>query len=293
MNLEKGQDGRKEGKLTPFGREWRIESRSELVAATIGMDHFEGPEHGHSEAQVSVLLAGPSATFSRRGVSGSIVSPVTPGSFVYIPPDELHRTQWHGWTELLNLYWTDDFLLEFADQNGCALYQRSSSYRMDQAIQSVGRILMDESLATGILSEMMIDHGRALVASRLFRMCEQGTRGQATGLLSQKRLQKAIDALAASPEQSFTLMDLARLCHSSVFHFSRSFTARVGCAPFAFQRNLRMQKARDLLAGTELSVQAISYAVGIDSPTSFSRMFRRASGQSPTDFRRLHLMDVT
>lgn len=118
MYSEKSQAGKKGGRLAPFGREWRIEPQSELAAATIRMAHFEGPEHAHPEAQVSILLSGSSATFSRRGPSGSVSTPVAPSSFVYIPPGELHRTQWHGLTELLNLYWAGDFLRTLADQNG-------------------------------------------------------------------------------------------------------------------------------------------------------------------------------
>lgn len=86
--------------ITSFGREWRVDQGSELVAATIRMDQFEGPEHSHPEAQVAMLLSGSSATFSRRGVFGFISSPVSPGSFVYIPSGELHRTHWHRMTEL-------------------------------------------------------------------------------------------------------------------------------------------------------------------------------------------------
>lgn len=285
MNSGKTQsDG---GRLAPFGREWRIGPRSESAASAIRMAQFEGPEHAHPEAQVAILLSGSSATFSRRSLSGSVRSPVAPNSFVYIPPGELHRTQWNGMTELLNLYWAGDFLRELADQNNCSLYERPFSYRVDPAVASVGRILMDDFLWTGTLSAMMIDHARALVAARLFHLCEQRSERSPTGLLSKQRLQNAIDALIANPERSFTLVDLARLCNSSVFHFSRSFTAHLGCAPFAFQRNLRVQKARELLSATELSIEAISDAVGIENPTSFSRIFRRSTGQSPRKYRQL------
>ena len=276
------------GRLTVFGREWRMEPRSELAASAVRLPHFEGPEHAHPEAQVAILLEGTAATFRHRGLAESVRSPIPAGSFAYIPPGELHVIEWHGTTELLNLYWEENFLRELADQNGSSLRGEPAFYRIDPAIQSVGRIVMDDFIWTGTLSMMMIDHGRALVASRLFRLSEQASRRSPTGLLSEKRLQNAIDAMTASPEKSFTLIDLARLCHASVFHFSRSFTARLGCAPFAFQRHLRIQKARELLSQTDLSIEAVSYAVGIESPTSFARLFRRFAGLSPRDFRRLN-----
>ena len=279
---------RNDSALPSFGREWRVEPASELVASTIRMEQFEGPEHEHPEAQVALLLSGSSATFSRRSISGIVTSPVAPGSFVYIPPGELHRTQWRGSTELLNLYWIGDFLGELAERNGCSLHERPLSYRVDPAIQSIGRILMDEFLWTGSLSPMMIDHARALVASRLFHLSNQRSMRSSTGLLPKKRLQSAIDAINANLERSFTLNELAQFCNASVFHFSRSFTASLGCAPFAFQRNLRVQKARELLSTTQLSIEMVAIAVGMEDPKSFSRLFRRATGWSPRDYRRIH-----
>ena len=282
----KEQQGRKDGAIpTLFGREWRIEPRSELAAATVRTPYYEGPEHAHSEAQVAILLSGSSATFSRGGPAGSRISPVAPRSFVYIPPELPHCTQWHGLTELLNLYWAGDFLRELADQSGCSLYEKPASYRVDPAIQSIGRILMDDFLLTGTLPAMLIDHGRSLVAAHLFHMLEQRSRCSPIGLLPKARLRNAIDAMIANPERSFTLVELARLCNSSVFHFSRSFTAHLGFAPFAFQRNLRVQRAQDLLSTTSLSIAAISDSVGISNPTSFTRLFRRFTGQSPRRYR--------
>jgi AraC family transcriptional activator of mtrCDE len=116
---------------------------------------------------------------------------------------------------------------------------------------------------------MMIDHGRGLVASRLFRLTENGSQRWQNGVLPRQRLNNAVDAIVANPEQVFTFVDLARLCHASVFHFARSFTAHLGCAPFAVQRNRRMQRAKERLLDTELSIEAIGHAVGIETRLGF------------------------
>ena len=94
-----------------------------------------------------------------------------------------------------------------------------------------------------------------------------------------------LDVLVGAPEKSFSLLELARMCNSSVFHFSRSFRAHLGKAPFAFQRELRVQKARNLLRHTDFSVEEISVIVGCESASSFARIFRRATSQSPREFR--------
>lgn len=175
MDLDRSRPWKETDTPTPFGMYWRAEQHSEVLAATIYMPQFEGPDHVHQEAQVAILLSGLSATISRQGVSGSIHSAIAPGSVAYIHPEEMHGTQWHDWTEILNLYWKLESLRELADQSGCALYEEPASYRVDPAIHSIGRILMDDFLRIGTLSEMMIDHGRELVASRLFRLMEKGS----------------------------------------------------------------------------------------------------------------------
>ena len=287
--LDRSESWNEKSRPRAFGMYWKAKQQSEVIASTIYMPAFQGPEHAHPEAQVAVLLSGSSVTVRRQGIAGIVQSSMLPGSFAYIHPEQSHIMQWHDWAEVLNLYWDTDYLREFADQSSCRPNENTEWYRLDPAIHSIGRILMDELLRVGMLSEMMIDHGRALIASRLFRLAEKGSERSRSGILPRQRLNNAVDAIMANPEQAFTLIDLARLCHASVFHFSRSFTAHLGCAPFAFQRNRRVQRAKELLVNTELSIEAISYAVGIECPTSFSRLFRRLTGQSPREYRRFNV----
>lgn len=77
---------------------------------------------------------------------------------------------------------------------------------------------------------------------------------------------------------SFTLEELAYLSNASVFHFSRPFTASFGRPPFAYQRNLLVQKAKELLSATELSIRAVAIAVGMEDSKSFTRVFHRLTG---------------
>lgn len=271
----------------PYVTRSQITPDSEVLASLIRLDKYHGPTHAHLEAQVSLIFSDVVGMLSRETKAGNISDqPITSGCVMYFPPNESHCVQWSGFTELLNIYWTDEVIRELADQSGCRLPTDGAEVRLDPTIQAVGQILRDDFLWTGDLSPMIIDNGRALILARMFRTFSQGTRHTAVGLLSRKRLQNAIDAIISSPDRSFTLVELARLCHSSVFHFSRSFTARVGCAPFEFQRQLRVQKAQALLHQTDLSIEQISLAVGVQNPTSFSRLFRKTMGQSPRDFRR-------
>ena len=52
---------------------------------------------------------------------------------------------------------------------------------------------------------------------------------------------------------------------------------------------LRKERAREMLAETDLPVSEVGNAVGFADPTVFSRSFRNWTGESPRDYRRRHL----
>ena len=266
----------------------RFEAPSgELAAATIHLiDAF--PElHEHSDAQVSFLLHGASAEFVTRSFAGSVIrTPFHPGTVVYISPGQPHRVQWQGKGEMLNFYFRESFLRDIAEQTESELPHRSLQ-SADSGVRAIGQLIMDEFSWTDRVSNSVLDHARFLVAARLLRLFGLRSRRSAVGVLDLKRLQPALDAIIASPEKHFDLADLARLCNSSPFHFARSFKARVGDAPYAYQRELRLQKAKSLLRETNLSIEAVAYAVGTETATNFSRMFRQCTGHSPKAFRQL------
>jgi AraC family transcriptional regulator len=246
-------------------------------------------EHEHSEAQLTVLFRGTAPTLVTHDEVGRTTrTGLRPDSFVFVAPDQPHRINWRGDGEVLHLWMTHDNLRELAEQTGCPIPESKLGKHPDKGIYEIARLLVNEFDVTGGLTPTMIGHATFLIISRVLRVADLLSRETTTGLLTLKRLQPAIHLINECPEQEFTLLELANLCHSSVFHFARSFTFRVGCAPFALQRKLRLQKAQHLLVSTELSVEAIGACVGFENATHFSRMFRRQMGYSPREYRHLH-----
>lgn len=72
----------------------------------------------------------------------------------------------------------------------------------------------------------------------------------------------------------------------SVSRFVHLFREVTGRSVTDFVLNIRMERAKELLASTELSVREIAEAVGYEDQNYFSRCFRKAEGRSPRDFRR-------
>lgn len=87
--------------------------------------------------------------------------------------------------------------------------------------------------------------------------------------------------------RALDLDDLARKAGMSRFHFARAFRAEVGQAPMLWLRTQRIEEARTLLLCTGLPLKAIAKRVGLSDEFHLSRVFRRVTGQNPTQVRRL------
>jgi AraC-like DNA-binding protein len=95
------------------------------------------------------------------------------------------------------------------------------------------------------------------------------------------RISHAIDLLQQRFAEPVRAAELARAAHMSEPTFCRHFRKATAMSPLQFQKLLRLQEARArlLLAGSD--VTSVSYEVGYQSPSQFSREYRRQFGVSP------------
>ncbi|MEJ8545060.1 bifunctional transcriptional activator/DNA repair enzyme AdaA [Brevibacillus borstelensis] len=85
--------------------------------------------------------------------------------------------------------------------------------------------------------------------------------------------------------EQMTLETLAEMCHGSPYHLHRTFKRIKGITPGDYVQQLRMDKAKKLLAETDKTVTDIAFAVGMSSTSYFVTLFRKATGQTPTEYR--------
>lgn len=107
----------------------------------------------------------------------------------------------------------------------------------------------------------------------------------ATRLELYRRIQRARDFARASLERRLELKDLARVACMSPAHFLRTFRQGFGVTPHAFLTRERLDAAARFLETSDAPVTDICFAVGFESPGSFSSAFRRRFGLSPSGWR--------
>ncbi|MEV4471481.1 AraC family transcriptional regulator N-terminal domain-containing protein [Nonomuraea salmonea] len=82
--------------------------------------------------------------------------------------------------------------------------------------------------------------------------------------------------------EPFRVEDLARTAGMSPSAFYRHFQTVTALSPIQFQKQLRLQQARLLLAAHPRDVTAVAHSVGYDSASQFSREYRRQYGLPPS-----------
>ena len=101
-----------------------------------------------------------------------------------------------------------------------------------------------------------------------------------------RRLCLARELLRDTGAEPLSVAQVAEEVTVSRFHFIRRFEELFGETPQAYRARARIERARELLARGEHSVTETCLAVGFTSLGSFSTLFRRHVGASPSDYRR-------
>ncbi|MFL4909977.1 AraC family transcriptional regulator N-terminal domain-containing protein [Streptomyces sp. MMS24-I2-30] len=93
---------------------------------------------------------------------------------------------------------------------------------------------------------------------------------------------RAVEWIKTHYDEVIRIDDLADEVSVSVSSLNRHFRAVTAMSPLQYQKQLRLQKARIQLIAAPHDVAAIGYAVGYDSPSQFSREYRRMFGAPPS-----------
>lgn len=147
---------------------------------------------------------------------------------------------------------------------------------------SVSRFLevMSDPLQAGVL-------GRQLVREIYFHVLAGDQGGAMRAALSMQgqfgKIARAIRRIHQSYQSGLAIEDLARESGMSVTGFHVHFRRVTNTSPIQYLKSIRLHQARLLMVRNGMTAAAASYEVGYDSPTQFSREFKRLFERSPAD----------
>jgi AraC-like DNA-binding protein len=112
----------------------------------------------------------------------------------------------------------------------------------------------------------------------------QGATVRQIGLADSRltQLARAIHWIGRHYDQTLRVEELAALATMSVSSFHRHFRAVTSMTPIQYQKQIRLHEARARLLAEPGDVKGVGFAVGYDSPSQFSREYRRMFGVPPS-----------
>ena len=127
--------------------------------------------------------------------------------------------------------------------------------------------------------------GRGLVQELMFRiMCGENAcslYALAMKTTNLSRVNKALKQIHGNYQNPMSVENLAALVNMSPSSFHRAFKEATSSSPIQYIKKIRLNKARGLLENQGLRVNEAATQVGYESPTRFSREFKRYFGDSP------------
>jgi len=174
------------------------------------------------------------------------------------------------------------FAVDQSDKDVPAAPKGMTTTRMDARLRdTVLRLL--ETLGSPLEARIL---GPAIVREICFRvlMGEQGAamRAALTGQGQFGRIAKALRRIHADYAASIDVGMLAAEASMSVPAFHVHFKSVTHCSPIQYVKSARLHQARLLMARNDMTAQAACAQVGYESPSQFSREFKRFFGRSPS-----------
>lgn len=91
--------------------------------------------------------------------------------------------------------------------------------------------------------------------------------------------------IRSSLESNLTIQQIAEEMGMSYSNFRKLFKEFAGISPSLYQQDLKLQRAKELLSTTDMSIKEIAYQLNFESPDYFSSKFRSKTGHKPSEYR--------
>jgi AraC-like DNA-binding protein len=112
-------------------------------------------------------------------------------------------------------------------------------------------------------------------------------RGRQSGSRTNAIIRQAKSLLEEDRNGTMAIDKLVKQLNVSATHFYRLFKEHTGLTPYQYHLQLRINRAKEMLHGTKLSVKEIAGELRFESEFHFSKIFKKKTDFSPTAWRRL------
>lgn len=130
-------------------------------------------------------------------------------------------------------------------------------------------------------ADQLFNHVSALLTSVMSQIRQSRNWGSHHGI------QKAVEYMKQHfTSEAFSMQDVADHVNMSPAHFSRSFKEEMGFAFIHYLTQLRVDKAKEMLADPDCKTVDIANAIGYADYPHFAKVFKKYCGLTPTEYRK-------
>jgi AraC-like DNA-binding protein len=251
-------------------------------------------DHAHESYEIYYLFAG-----QRKYYIQDRVYLIGQGDLVFIPKHALHRTLDVGnpTHERIMMHINDTFLEECFGTD-CVMNWLTP---FDKDFPTVRLKADDRRLIEGLLHRMTSElkdqpeghvvYLKALIMEFLLnlRRClhKYDQTEPVTNAPLHRKIYEIANYIQDNHMEQLTLSYLSERFYISTYYLSRMFKETFGISFIEYLNQVRIKKAQQLLRETERKVLHVSESVGFENIAHFGRVFKQATGLSPTGYRRL------
>jgi len=100
-----------------------------------------------------------------------------------------------------------------------------------------------------------------------------------------KYIKMVIDYISHKYSEPIHITDIAEYCCLDRSYLSKIFKTATNYSPQEYLIRYRLKKAKQLLKDADIPIQHVAYAVGYNDPFSFSKIFKKELGITPSEYR--------
>lgn len=254
----------------------------ETIAARSALHDWELKPHRHARLHQLVFIDSGGGTAHLEGAAAALA----PMTLVNVPPGHVHGFRFApgtaGYVATLAEEMRDELLAQASDVR--RLLGRTVLLQADAAVQAAMREIWQEFGGRSPARALVL---RGITAQLLGLVARHALAAEAPE--PERRESRLLGRFEALVEQHFaehwSVADYARALAVTPTHLTRVVRAATGGPASQVIETRLIREARRHLVYTQASISAVAYGLGFADPAYFTRVFSRATGLSPREFR--------
>ncbi len=210
-------------------------------------------------------------------------------SMCMLPVGQTLTANWNHEYEYVAIDFSQNHLSQMAlEMNLSAQIElKETISKKDILLQHLGLALLDEADKKEASSRL---YSESMAHTLMFHLLKNYSTANfqnksVSGGLSGNKLRRVTDFINDNLEQDLTLAEIATIAGLSHFHFARMFRKTMGVTPQQYITNRRIEKAKELLAKSNLPIVEVGFQIGFKNQSHFTTLFRKFTSLTPKIWR--------